>query len=225
MAKVQSLLETLRTRYEATRAAPEPTPVADFHQIDAQMRSAFRWLEKAIAYLDELKLPLAHRFDVGHGIVFDAPRFNRGYVGQHERRVNGFPVLDEINIWYEIGAAKPLSIEVAPIEVALTEKALDEAALQYTCRRIEGADGVVHKSVVIVPPAIPAAVALHADYASGVVTATLNNVDRFGRIALEFPNGAIGEPALEDLIHLILGESTAFLHRAPLAGIRGRPND
>ena len=36
------------------------------------MRKAFRWLEKATAYLDGLKPPVAHAFDLGHGLVFEA---------------------------------------------------------------------------------------------------------------------------------------------------------
>ena len=74
--------------------------VPGFEEINAQMRKAFRWLEKAIAYLDGLKPPIAHVFDLGQGLVFESPRINRCYVGQHERRIVGYPVLDEINIYY-----------------------------------------------------------------------------------------------------------------------------
>ena len=115
MADKPSLLDELRTQYEAARQVPHERPyVEGFQQIDARMRKAFRWLEKAIAYLDGLKPPINHRFDLGHGMVFDAPRFGRGFVGQHERRIAGYPVLDEINVYYVIAAAKPLAIDVAP---------------------------------------------------------------------------------------------------------------
>ena len=76
--------------------------VETFQAIDARLRKAFRWLEKAVTYLDELKPAIDHRFDLGHGLVFESPRFAHGSVGQHERRIVGFPVLDEINIYYEI---------------------------------------------------------------------------------------------------------------------------
>ena len=218
-----SLLDELRTQYEASRHATRVHEVEGFQEIDARMRRAFRWLEKAIAYLDELKPPIEHRFDVGHGLVFEAPRFNRGYVGQHERRIAGFPVLDELNIWYEIGAAKPLTIELAPGGVALAEKALDDANLQYTSRRIEDSSGAVRKCVITVPPAIPSAVSFHVDYQTGLVTATLTNVDRFDRVALEFHSNTIDEPVLEDLVRFILGQNATFLRRAPLAGIHGQP--
>jgi hypothetical protein len=47
----------------------------------------------------------------------------------------------------------------------------------------------------------------------------MRNVDRFESVTLEFKADAIEEPALEDLVRLILGEANTFLRRAPLAGI------
>jgi hypothetical protein len=224
MANSPSLLDELRTQYEAARqTTAEHSDVEGFQVIDARLRKAFRWLEKAITYLDGLKPAIAHRFDLGHGLVFESPRFSHGSVGQHERRITGFPVLDEINLYYEITAAKPLALDVAPGGAALAEKALDDAGLQYTSRRVEDAGGTLHKCSISVPPAIPAAVAFRADYQTGLVLATLVNVDRLERVTLEFHSNAIEEPVLEDLVRLILGRDTAFLRRAPLAGLHGRP--
>jgi hypothetical protein len=62
-----------------------------------------------------------------------------------------------------------------------------------------------------------------ADYQTGLVTVTLVNVDRFDRVNLEFHSTSIDEPVLEDLVRLILGRDAAFLRRAPLAGIHGKP--
>ncbi len=225
MSNPPSLLDELRTQYETARQSTQAhADVEGFQAIDARMRKAFRWLEKAVTYLDGLKPAIDHRFDLGHGLVFDAPRFGHGSVGQHERRIVGFPVLDEINIYYEISASKPLALDIAPGGVALAEKALDDVGLQYTSRRVEDSDGIVRKCAISVPPAIPASVSFHVDYLTGLVTVALANVDRFDRITLEFHSNAIEEPILEDLVRLILGRDTAFLHRAPLAGIHGRPS-
>ena len=215
-----SLLDELRTQYEAARQSThEHTDVESFQAIDARLRKAFRWLEKAVTYLSGLKPPIEHRFDLGHGLVFESPRFGHGSVGQHERRIVGFPVLEEINIYYEISAAKPVSLEVASGMFQVAEKALDDAGLQYTSRRVESADGSVHKCSFSIPPAIPARVSFHVDYQTGVVTVALMNVDRFDRVTLEFHSNAIEEPVLEDLVKLILGRDSAFLRRAPLAGV------
>lgn len=225
MPKPLSLLDELRTQYEAARQSThESANVESFQAIDARMRKAFRWLEKAITYLDWLKPSIDHRFDLGHGLVFESPRFGHGSVGQHELRIVGFPVLDEINIYYEIAASKPLALDVAPAGVAIAEKALDDAGLQYTSRRVEDAAGTVRKCSISVPPSIPAAVSFHADYQTGKVMAALVNVDRLDRVTLEFQSNAIEEPVLEDLVRLILGRDSAFLRRAPLAGLHPRPS-
>lgn len=224
MEKPGSLLDELRSEYEAARATTHThEDVEGFQAIDARMRKAFRWLEKAVTYLSGVKPPIAHRFDLGHGLVFESPRFARGSVGQHEHRIVGFPVLDEINMYYDITASKPVSLEVASGMFDVAQKALDEAGLQYTSRRVESADGSLRKCSFTVPPAIPAQIAFRAEYQTGIVTVAMANVDRLDRIALEFHSKDIEEPALEDLVRLILGRDSAFLHRAPVAGMqRGR---
>jgi hypothetical protein len=224
MSNPSSLLDELRIQYEAARTSPhQHSDVEGFEAINARMRMVFAYLEKAVNYLDGLKPPIEHRFDLGHGMVFEAPKFGRGYVGQHTMRIVGFPVLDEISIWYEIAASKPLTIEVGQGGVAMAEKALDDAGLQYTAHRVADHSGVVQKCVITVPPAIPAAVSFHVDYQTGLVRVPLVNVDRFDRVSLEFHSQAIEEPVLEDLVRFILGKNSAFLRRAPLAGIHGTP--
>jgi len=225
MPEPASLLEELRLQYEAARASPHAhADVPDFQTIDKRLRTAFRWLEKAIAYLDGVKPPIAHRFDLGQGLVFGTPRFDRGFVGQHEQRIAGFPVLDEINISYTISAAAPAALEVAPGSLPLVERRLDDAGLQYIARHVERQDGTLRACALSVAPRIPAAVAFRADYRTGIVTVTLTNVDRFDRVSLEFPSEGLDEPALDDLLRLVLGRGDAFLHRAPLAGVHGKPS-
>lgn len=142
-------------------------------------------------------------------------------MGQRERRIVGFPVLEEINLYYEISASKPLSIDVPPGWVSFAEKVLDTFGLQYTCRRVEEPDGSLQKCIFSVPPVIPARVSFRVDYQTGLVTVALVNVDRLERVTLEFHSTAMDESVLEDLVRLILGRDSAFLRRAPLAGLRG----
>ena len=223
MNKRGLLLDELRVRYEAVQEPIDDRgEVESFQAIDARLREAFRWLERAITYLNGLKPPIEHPFDLGYGYVFDSPRFAHGSVGQHERRIRGFPVLETIDLYYEVSAAKPLSIEVVPGWVSFAEKTLDAFGLQYTCRRVEDSDGTLRKCIFSVPPVIPARASFRVDYRTGIVTVALVNVDRLERVTLEFPSTAIEEPVLEDLVRLILGSDSAFLKRGRLAGLRGR---
>jgi len=223
MNNSDSLLDELRVRYEAL---PESTDdyrgVETFEAIDVRLRKAFRWLEKALTYLNGLKPSIEHRFDLGYGYVFDSPRFAHGSVGQHERRIRGFPVLEGIEVYYEISAAHPLSIEVVPGWVPFAEKTLDALGLQYTRRRVEDSDGTLRKCIFSVPPMIPARVSIRVDHRTGIVTVALVNVDRLERVTLEYPSTAIEESVLDDLVRLILGRSSAFLKGARIAGLHSR---
>ena len=217
-----SILEELRAQYEATRAgaAAVAHDREGYEALNGRMRRAHAWLDKAFSYLGGVKPAIAHRYDLGHGVVFLSPRFHHGYVGQHERRVVGFPVLDEINVYYEVETA-PLALEIPPVESPAVEKALDDAGIRYTWRGVEDATGKMRTCLLNVQPIIPAKIAFVADYVTGVVTVALVNVDRIDRVTLEFDSRAIDDDVLEDLLRFILGRDSAFLRRAPLAGIHG----
>ena len=131
-------------------------------------------------------------------------------------------MLEAIDVYYEVSAAEPLSIEVLPGWVSFAEKTLDAFGLQYTCRRLEDSDGTLRKCIFSVPPMIPVRVSFRVDHRTGIVTVTLVNVDRLERVMLEFPSTAIDEAVLEDLVRLMLGRDSTFLRRAPLAGLRKR---
>ena len=218
-----SLLDELRVRYEAL---PESTDdrgdVESFEAIDGRMRRAFRWLEQAITYLNGLKPTIEHKFDLGYGYVFDSPWFAHGSVGQHERRIVGFPVLEGIDVYYEISAAKALSIEVIPGWVSFAEKTLDAFGLQYTCSRIEESDGNASQLHLFRPTCDPG---------TRLIWCRLSDGDRHcgpgQRRSPRARHAGISEHRdrgadLEDLVRLILGRDSAFLKRGRLAGLRGR---
>jgi hypothetical protein len=96
------------------------------------------------------------------------------------------------------------------------------AALHFHSEAEHDAEKVVRHSVFHVEPAIRASVRFKPDYRRHVVDVTLRNVDRFESVLLEFEPVGIDEPALEDLVRFVLGESNAFLHRAPLAYVNSR---
>jgi hypothetical protein len=224
MAEKTSFLDALRNEYETVQHTPTAhTAVEESKVIDARMRKSFRWLEKAITYLNTIKSPIQHRFNLGHGIVFESPRFERGVVGQHTQNMRGFSVIDEINLYYHICASKPITAEMWAIDAELAKKDLERANLKFASRRIQDGDGTVRRCMVTVQSEIPAAIVFRADYKTGTITTTLVNADRFDRVILAFPSNAIKEQMLEDLLKFILGMDRAFLHHSRLAGIQGRP--
>ena len=99
-----SLLDELRTQYEAARQSTPPhADVEDFQQIDGRLRKAFRWLEKA----DDLSRRSQTRDRARISISGTASCSNRrdsrtARSGSMSAASSGFPVLEEINIRYEI---------------------------------------------------------------------------------------------------------------------------
>jgi hypothetical protein len=96
----------------------------------------------------------------------------------------------------------------------------DRAAVHLPPSR--GIPWTLRKCLFSVAPLIPARISFRIDHRKGVVTVALTNVDRLERVTLEFASSAIEEPVLEDFVRLMLGHDSAFLRRAPLAGLRGR---
>lgn len=223
MTEKMSFLDALRDEYQTVQHIPDRCVVEDMAVIDARMRKSFKWLEKAVTYLNAIKSPIKYRFDLGHGIVFDEPRFGRGVLGQHTLNVRGFNVIDEISIYYHVCAAKPIAMEMSAVDAELVRKDVEAANLTFDTRRIRDADGVVRKCVVSIPSEIPAAVLFRADYRSGSVTITLNNTDRFDRVILRLQSGAIKEQLLEDVTKFMLGIDRSLLRYARFSGIPGRP--
>ena len=161
MSTSPSILDELRTQYEAARTSQHPhSDVEGYEQINARMRKAYAWLDKAVSYLDGVKPPIAHRFDVGHGMVFEGTEVRaRLSSASTSERIVGFPVIDEISIWYEIAAARPLTVEVAPGRRAASGKGAGRrrAAIHLPPGRGSHAASC-SKCVITVPPAIPAKV-------------------------------------------------------------------
>ena len=61
MPQQASLLDELRTQYETARQSThEHADVEGFQEIDARLRKAFRWLEKAISFLRRAPLAGIH---------------------------------------------------------------------------------------------------------------------------------------------------------------------
>jgi hypothetical protein len=219
-----SFLDELRNEYETVqRSLHSRDDVEESNVIDARMRKSFRWLEKAVSYLNDIRSPIRHRFDLGHGMVFEAPRFGHGTVGQHTRNAQGFTIVDEINVYYEISASKPVTANMSAVDAELLKARLEAANLRYTCRRITEPDGVVRRCAISVPPTIPAAVMFRADYRIGRVTVTLVNADRFDRVSVAFRSNEIKETVLEDVTKFMLGMDSVLLRRGQLAGIQGQP--
>ena len=220
-----SLLETLRTRSVAARNAAASTArpgAVDRRAIDGTLLTALRWLEEAFAHLDVIRPVVAHRFALAGVLTIATPRYDRGFVSCRRGESAGFDLIERIELFYRMARDEPIRVEVRPGAAAALEERLRAAQLDFHYR-VEGDELRGRRGVFTVMQAVMAAVRFVPDYDRGLVTAALRNVDRLEPVTLEFAPSAIDEPALEDLVRLILGEENGFLKRAPLAGIGATP--
>ncbi len=115
--------------------------------------------------------------------------------------------------------AAPIRVKVQTRASPAIDERLRAAQLEFHYQ-VEHDEGRGQRwGVFSVKPAVTASVRFVPDYRRQVVVATLRNVDRLETVTLDFRPDAIGETAMEDLVHFMLGEPNAFLKRAPLAAV------
>lgn len=215
-----SLLETLRAQSDAVRGQGDAArrPVEEsIVEIDRRLWRAFKWLDEAVAHLEVIKPAVAHEFRAGDVVTITSPRFENGFLSFRRKPVAGHDVIEQIELFYRLTGERPTVVRVPAAAVSGVEGRLNACQLRFQYRT--EVEGVQRFGVFTVEPAVVAMVRFVPDYRRQTVEVTMRNVDRFESVALEFPAAAIEEPALEDLVRLVMGQANTFLRRAPLAGI------
>jgi len=220
-----SFLDELRQRSEALRAERAAARLPEEkarHAIDSALWRAFRWLDEVMGHLEVIRPEVQHRFRLADYLTFDRPQFDTGFATFRRHGLATGDKLEHVEMFYRLLASKPFVVRVSPLAATAVEERLRAAALHFHSDIEHDAEKVVRYSVFHVEPVIRASVRFKPDYQRHVIDVMLRNVDRFESVMLEFEPSAIDEPALEDLVHFVLGESNAFLHRAPLAYVNSR---
>jgi len=214
-----ALIESLRTRADALRSAARShhlSTVEIVRGVDRRVRSALRWLDDALAQLEIIRPVVSHRFALTGLVTLSALRFEGGAVSCRRGRSAGEEVLELVEWGYRLENDAPIRLVLPPGDARLAAARLRAAHLDYSYRP----EGGGRSGVFTVSQAVTASVRLRPEFERGGVVVELTNVDRFESVSLEFSPDALAEPALEDLVRLVLGESDAFLKRAPLARCR-----
>ena len=223
-----SLLEQLREQSQALRERGEEArkPMEEaIKDIDRILWRTFRWLDEAMGHLEVIRPQVNHVFHLGNVLSIDRPTFDRGFVSFRRRSLVGLEVLEHVELFYRVEGDKPITLRLNPVASAGVEERLRGATLPYQYQTEQDDKRVVRYGLFHVQPHISASVRFAPDYHHQEIRVTLRNVDRFESVSLDFPPDKLNEAALEDLVKLMMGESAAFLRRAPLALIRGRQDE
>ena len=220
-----TLLDELRQRSEALqaqRAAARLPEETARHAIDAALWRAFRWLDEAMGHLEVIRPDVRHRFQLADYLTFDGLQIDSGFAALRRHGLGTGDRLEHVEMFYRLAAPQPAVVRVNPLAAVGVEERLRAAALHFHSDVEHDEDKIVRNTLFHVEPTIRASVRFKPDYRRHAIDVMLRNVDRFESVLLEFEPTGIDEAALEDLVRLVLGESNAFLHRAPLAYVNSR---
>jgi hypothetical protein len=223
-----SMLEALRQQSEALRAEDQAArkPIEEaLKDIDRGLWRAFRWLDEALGHLEVIRPNVGHTFHLDNILAIARPQFDRGFVSFRRRALAGLEVMEHVEVFYRLEGPQNIVLKVSPSAAMSIEERLRGSTLQYQYQTEQDEKRVVRFGVFQVQPAISASIRFEPDYHRQIVQVTLRNVDRFESVHLEFQPDKLDESALEDLVKFILGESSAFLRRAPLKLIKGMRAD
>lgn len=219
--KKSSLLDQLRQQSDQVRANETPRRSTEevLVDIDKRLWRAYRWLDEALAHLSVIKPVVAHEFRVESLFTLSGLKVEQGFVSYRRRHLGGQELLDYVETFYRLSGAEPLKVNVPPTAVGAIESRLRNSGIPFRYEAQQDERKVITSGTFVVTPAVTASVRFDPDYRRHEIAVRLTNVDRFETVHLDFTPDRFDEAALEDLVHLILGESNSFLHRAPLSGI------
>ena len=220
-AKGSSLLSRLRQQSDAVRAAEVPRRSAEdiLQDIDQRLWQLYRFLDEALAHLAVIRPVIAHEFRIDQLVSLSGLRFEQGFVSYRRRHLAGQELLDYVEAFYRLTGSQPMKLRVVPTAVGSLENRLRNAGIPFRYEAEIDERKVIRSGVFSITPAVTASVRFDPDYRGQEIGVRLTNVDRFESVNLEFKPEQFVEAAFEDLVRMMLGESSAFLHRAPLAGV------
>lgn len=220
-AKGSSLLSRLRQQSDAVRAAEAPRRSAEdiLQDIDQRLWQLYRFLDEALAHLAVIRPVIAHEFRIDQLVSLSGLRFEQGFVSYRRRHLAGQELLDYVEAFYRLTGSQPMKLRVVPTAVGSLENRLRNAGIPFRYEAEVDERKVIRSGVFSITPAVTASLRFDPDYRGQEIGVRLTNVDRFESVNLEFKPEQFVEAAFEDLVRMMLGESNAFLRRAPLAGV------
>ncbi|HVF62865.1 MAG TPA: hypothetical protein VNE58_02585 [Casimicrobiaceae bacterium] len=219
--KESSMLDRLRRQSDAVRATETPRRSTEevLLDIDQRLWRAYRWLDEALAHLSIIKPVVGHTFRVESLFTLSGLKLEQGFISYRRRHLAGHELLDYVEAFYRLIGSEKVKASVPPPAVSGFEARLRNAGIPFRYEVQQDERKVITAGRFELTPTVTSSIRLDPDYRRHEVAVRLTNVDRFETVHLDFKPERLDETALEDLVRLVLGESNAFLHRAPLSGV------
>ncbi|MDR0771119.1 MAG: hypothetical protein LBE75_07970 [Burkholderiales bacterium] len=214
----KSLLDELRMRAEGNTPPSEKNRLSEAQirtSIDQLLWHIHAWLEEVARYLETLHPPVSHEFRFGNLMVMRSLTLEQSFVSYRRQRFGEQELLDHIELYYRLTCPSSPIIRVPSLSANDVETRLRVAGLAFESSPEVDEWRAVRAVQFKILPEIKTTIRLEPDYVQHKIGVRLSNVDRFEVMQMLFSPAQLDEEALEDLVRLILGESTAFLKRAP----------
>jgi hypothetical protein len=214
----QSLLEELRMRAEGNTLPSEKNRLSEAQirsSIDQLLWHIHSWLEEVARYLETLRPPVAHEFRFSNLMVMRSLTLEQSFVSFRRQRFDEQELLDHIEFFYRLTCPSSPIVRAPSTSANEIETRLRVAGLAFESSPEMDQWRAVRAVQFKIIPEIKATIRLEPDYVQHKIGVRLSNVDRFEVMQMVFSPAQLDEEALEDLVRLVLGESTTFLKRAP----------
>ncbi|MDR0247380.1 MAG: hypothetical protein LBI16_03155 [Burkholderiales bacterium] len=214
----KSLLDELRMRAEGNSPPSEKNRLSE-----AQVRSSMDqllwhihgWLEEVARYLERLRPPVTHEFRFSNLTVMRSLTMEQSFVSYRRQRLGEQELLDHVEFYYRLVCPSSPIIRAPSTSANEIETRLRVAGLAFETSPEMDQWRAVRAVQFKIIPEIKTTIRIEPDYVQHKIGVRLSNVDRFEVMQMVFSPSQLDEDALEDMVRLMLGESTSFLKRAP----------
>ncbi|MCL2871396.1 MAG: hypothetical protein FWF41_00160 [Betaproteobacteria bacterium] len=213
-----SLLEELRSRAEGNSLPSEKQRLSEAQirsSIDQLLWHIHGWLEEVARYLQTLRPPVTHEFNFSNLMTMRSLTLDQCFVSYRRQRFGEQELLDHVEFYYRLMCPSTPIVRVPATSANEVETRLRVVGLAFEANPEIDQWRSVRAVQFKINPEIKVTIRLEPDYVQHKIGVRLSNVDRFEALQMVFSPSQLDEEALEDLVRLILGESSAFLKRAP----------
>lgn len=215
------LLEQLRAQADsvsARRARAQQLSREVVDRIDRRLHAVYQYFDEACKLLQIIGPPIEREFTLPQIARYAGMSFDRGMVMFRKQPVQERDVYDHVVVYYTLKGPAPTPLRVAVRRSSEFERALVAANIEFSSETDRTSRGAATHNVIRASAVLRCEVRFDPDFVNDSIVVTLRNVDRFEPVILDFAPAALETPSLDDLVNLMLGKPSQFLHRAPLRG-------
>ena len=215
------LLEQLRAQAEsvsARRAHEHQLSGEVIERIDRRLHAVFQYFDEACRLLQIIAPPIEREFVLPQIARYQGMSFERGIAMFRRQPLQQRDVYAHVVIYYTLTGPPPAPVRVALRRSPEVERALIAANIEFTSETDSTQRGSATRNIIHIAPGLRCEMRFDPDFVNDSVIVTLRNVDRFEPVILDFEPSSLATEALDDLVNLVLGKPSHFLHRAPLRG-------